>query len=72
MHLKGFKMEIGNIHSFTNLLQGDINWPEVIKSLREVGYDDYLVAEVMPPYKYHPERLIYETSSSIDVLLRQG
>jgi L-ribulose-5-phosphate 3-epimerase len=70
LHLKDLKLEIGNIHGFSNLLQGDVNWPEVMKALREIGYDDYLVAEVKPPYRYYPERLIYETSSSIDVFLK--
>jgi len=69
VHVKDFKLSVGNINGFCNLLEGDVNWPAVMRSLREVGYDDYLVAEVMPPYKFHPDRLIHETSKSIDAIM---
>lgn len=50
------------------LLAGDVNWPEVCGALERVGYDSWLTAEVLPPYRYHAERLIHETSASIDAV----
>lgn len=69
VHVKDFKLEIGNIRGFTNLLQGDVNWPGVVSALTEVGYDGYLTAEVMPPYRHYPEKLVYDTSSALDEIL---
>lgn len=69
VHVKDFKLEIGNSRGFTNLLQGDVNWPGVISALREVGYDGYLTAEIMPPYNFYPEKLVYDISSSLDWIL---
>lgn len=69
VHVKDFKLSVGTINGFCNLLEGDVNWPAVVQALRELAYDDYLVAEVMPPYKFHFERLIYETSASIDAIM---
>jgi len=69
VHVKDFKVSIGDINGFVNLLEGDVNWPAVIESLESIGYDDYLIAEVMPPYKFYPERLIYETSESLNSIL---
>ncbi len=69
VHLKDFKTSIGNIQGFCNLLEGDANWKEVIKALSEVGYDSFLTAEIMPPYKYYPEALLYHTSLSMDKIL---
>ncbi len=43
VHLKDFKR---NQRQFVNLLDGDVNWPEVRKALREVGYQGYLTAEL--------------------------
>lgn len=31
--------------AFVDLGEGDVNWPEVNKALREIGYDDFLTAE---------------------------
>lgn len=71
IHIKDFKGEIGNIRGFTTLLNGDLNWPKTIKALERIGYNDFLVAEIMPPYKFYPERLIYETSKSMDIILNK-
>ena len=43
IHLKDFKRKG---YQWTNLLDGDVNWPEVKKSLVEIGYDDYLTTEL--------------------------
>ena len=53
----------------TPLLAGDVNWPAVRESLRGIGYDGWVTAEVFPPYRHHAERLIYETSASMDAIL---
>lgn len=53
----------------TPLLAGDVNWPAVQESLRGIGYDGWVTAEVFPPYRHHDERLIYETSASMDAIL---
>ena len=70
VHLKDFRLSIGNIEGFVGLLEGDVNWEEVIKALEEVEYRDFLVAEVFP-YKFYPEAQIYKTSLSMDYILRR-
>ena len=70
IHLKDFKLSIGNINGFCDLLEGDVNWPEVIKALKEIGYDSYLTAE-LGPYKHYPETKIYNTSLAIDKILER-
>jgi len=46
IHMKDFKEAIGNLDGFCELLQGNVNFPAVMKALREVGYDGYLTAEI--------------------------
>jgi len=72
VHVKDFKLEIGNIQGFTDLLHGDVNWPGVISALTDVGYDGYLIAEIMPPYRYYAEKMIYDISSSLDRIMAKG
>ncbi len=44
IHLKDFKRKT---NSFTaNLLEGDVNWPQVRKALEEIGYQGYLTPEI--------------------------
>ena len=69
VHIKDFKRAIGNVNGFCDLLEGDVNWAEVMKALREIGYNDYITAEILPPYSQHPEALIYNTSRSMDFIL---
>ncbi|HPP29778.1 MAG TPA: sugar phosphate isomerase/epimerase family protein [bacterium] len=68
IHLKDFKVSVGNIGGFCDLLEGDVNWQEVMKALKEVGYDSYLTAEI-GPYKQFPEAVIYNTSLAMDKIL---
>ena len=46
IHMKDFKEAIGNLDGFCELLQGNVNFPAVMKALREAGYDGYLTAEI--------------------------
>ena len=68
VHVKDFSTKIGNIAGFTYLLQGDVNWKAVIEALREIGYDDYLVAE-LSAFKFFPEKMLVDTASSLDRIL---
>ena len=52
-----------------DLLEGDVNWKEVIATFKEVGYDGYLTAEMMPLYKENDRALIYQTSQALDFIL---
>lgn len=43
IHLKDFKREGSQ---WTNLLDGDVNWPQVRKALAEIGYRSYMTTEL--------------------------
>jgi hexulose-6-phosphate isomerase len=64
VHVKDFDTRIGNITGFTYLLQGDVNWAAVMKAFRDVGYDDYIVAE-LGAYKVFPTKMLSDTASSL-------
>ncbi len=70
VHVKDFKTEIGNIHGFTSLFHGDVNWYKVMQALRTIKYNDYITAEIMPSLE--PEKMIYEISHSMDELIKGG
>jgi L-ribulose-5-phosphate 3-epimerase len=68
VHLKDFREAVGNVNGGVGLLQGDVNWPEVIAALNEVGYDGFLTAEMFP-YRHYGEAILQHTSVTMDYLL---
>ncbi|WP_169794034.1 sugar phosphate isomerase/epimerase family protein [Alicyclobacillus acidiphilus] len=46
VHVKDFRTDVGNIRGFTTLFAGDVPWREVLSALKEIGYDEYLTAEI--------------------------
>ena len=69
VHFKDYRMAAGGLHGFVDLLAGDVNYPEVVKALNEIGYDGWVSAEMIPNYKYYTEAIIYNTSYSMDKIL---
>jgi L-ribulose-5-phosphate 3-epimerase len=71
IHVKDYKKDVGTIHGFTSLFQGDVNWLNVHNSLEKIHYQSYITAEVMPT-NYFPEKHIYDLSASIEAIIRGG
>jgi len=69
VHVKDFRRAVGTADGFVDLLEGDVNWPEVVKALKEVGYDDFLIAEMIPGYTHAPETRLANTSLALDKIL---
>lgn len=70
VHVKDFKRGRG-IHSggcFVNLLEGDVNWKNVTRAFKEVGYEGYLTAE-LDVMKYRPDYLYGITSKALDAII---
>ncbi len=61
VHLKDFKREG---YQWTPLMEGDVDWPKVMKALRDTGYDDFVISEVGGDKDAHQR-----TSETIDKIL---
>lgn len=68
IHVKDFRRNVGTGAGFVPLLSGDVNWPEVMKSLNEVNYDGPLTAEI-GIYPQSPLQAVYDTSRQLDAIL---
>jgi L-ribulose-5-phosphate 3-epimerase len=68
VHIKDFKNSVGNINGFCGLLAGDVDFPEVMKALRETGYDGFVTAEV-GGYRHYTDQTVYDTSAAMDRIL---
>ncbi|WP_066189726.1 MULTISPECIES: sugar phosphate isomerase/epimerase family protein [Gracilibacillus] len=71
VHVKDFNTATGNITGFVHLLAGDVNWKEVSKALKEIGYDGPVTAE-LSPYKLDPKTLAIDTARHIQLIINAG
>ena len=46
VHVKDFKKSVGTLNGFCELLEGDVAFDKVMQSLREIGYNGPLTAEI--------------------------
>jgi L-ribulose-5-phosphate 3-epimerase len=65
IHFKDFKIDHRERrYEWTQLMQGSVDWPAVMREIRAIGYDDYVITEVCG------ERAVYEeTCRVMDTIL---
>lgn len=68
IHVKDFKTAVGNGGGFVPLMAGDVNWPEVIAALKEIGYNDTLTAEI-GIYKSSSYQAVYDTANQLQAII---
>ncbi|WP_029192639.1 sugar phosphate isomerase/epimerase family protein [Paenibacillus harenae] len=69
VHFKDYRRQAGGLHGFVDLLAGDVDYPAVMEALATVGYDNYVTAEMIPPYVHYSEQIIFNTSAAMDAIL---
>jgi hexulose-6-phosphate isomerase len=65
IHIKDFKLSVGTLDGFCDLLDGDIPWNDTMAALHRIGYDKTVTAEMMPP----DPTLLDRTSKAMDKIL---
>ncbi|MBR1969152.1 MAG: sugar phosphate isomerase/epimerase [Clostridia bacterium] len=69
VHFKDYRRAAGDLYGFVDLLAGEVNYPSVMAQLENIGYDNWVTAEMLPPYTHYPETILYNTSNSMDKIL---
>lgn len=69
-HCKDYRMSVDTINGFTNILDGDVDWPAVIAAIREIGYAGDLVVELVPPAHYLVENTLAYAQATLKTLLK--
>lgn len=72
VHFKDYRKAAGDLHGFVDLLAGEVNYPAVMEAFGKIGYDEWVTAEMLPPYTYYPETILYNTSNAMDQILGRG
>ena len=56
VHVKDFKVSVGTVEGFVDLLEGDVDFGAVKNALAKTGYDGYVTAELLPFEPGRPEK----------------
>ncbi len=48
VHLKDFRINVGNLEGFVDLLDGDVDYPAVMRAFRDIGYRGPFTVEFVP------------------------
>jgi len=56
LHIKDFKSSTGTVDGFVDLMEGDVNFANVVRALKEIGYNGYLTSEIIPFSEGRPEK----------------
>ena len=70
VHFKDYRRNPGGLNAMVDLLAGDVNWPKVMAAFKAVGYDGWAAGEMIPQYTYAADQIIYNTSASMDRILK--
>ncbi len=69
VHFKDFRRSVGTADGFVDLLEGDVDWPDVVSALSEIGYTGPVVAEMIPLYRHAPIVRVANASRAMDAIL---
>jgi len=69
VHVKDYKTRNAGAAGFCNLLEGDVDFADVIKALGEAGYDGYITAEVSG-YARAKELGLKAIAEALDAIIR--
>jgi hexulose-6-phosphate isomerase len=48
VHMKDFRVNVGNLDGFVDLLSGDVNFAQVMLAFKNIGYTGPFTAEILP------------------------
>ena len=70
VHFKDYRRNPGGLNAFVDLLAGDVDWKAVRQALADVGYEGWAAGEMIPQYAQGSDQIIYNTSASMERILR--
>lgn len=68
IHAKDFRAKTGTLEGFVMLLEGDVDWPAVVRALRSIGWDGPLTAEYFG-YTHSREAMLTHIETSLRTIV---
>ena len=71
-HCKDYRMSVDSINGFTNILDGDVDYPAVIQAIKDIEFDGNLIVELVPPAHYMVEETLAYALKTLRSLCLKG
>lgn len=71
VHFKDSRLEAGGALVSTDILDGQTNYPAVMKSLRAIGYDDWVTAEIFPKGDRDRKEFLTTNALAMDKIIKE-
>ena len=68
IHFCDYRVSQAGLGAFVDLLAGDVPFGAVMQSLKSIGYDDYIIYEMLPNYAQHPYQSLINGKLSMDLV----
>lgn len=68
IHFCDYRADQCGLGAFVDLFAGDVDFKAVVRSLKEIGYDDYVTLEMLPNYKEYPYVSLYSNKAAMDTI----
>ena len=69
LHFCDYRADQAGLNAFVDLLAGDVDYAQVMRAIRAIGYDDYVTVEFLPNYRVFPYQSIRNARLSLDTIL---
>ena len=69
IHFCDYRTSQAGLGAFVDLMAGDVPFKEVMQSLRNIGYDDYITFEMLPNYEKFPYQSLISGMQSLETLM---
>ena len=70
IHLSDFRKNQAGLGAFVDLFAGDVDFKEIVKALKAIDYNDWLILEMLPNYKQFPYTSIFSNKHAMDEIIR--
>jgi L-ribulose-5-phosphate 3-epimerase len=71
VHFKDFRRGAPTLAGFVDLLAGDVDYIKVVDAFIDTGYEGWANAEMCPVYSQYSDQIVYNTSATMDRILRR-
>ena len=68
IHFCDYRVSQAGLGAFVDLLAGDVPFGAVMQSLKSIGYDDYIIYEMLPNYAQPPYQSLINGKLSMDLV----
>ena len=69
IHLSDYRTSQAGMGAFVDLFAGDVDFKETARDMNKIGYDDYVILEMLPNYKQFPEISIVSNKTAVDKIV---